>query len=85
MKRRRNYTNHEATQELSDWMWRKKMRQVDFIKWLAERGITMSAAYLSMMLTGKIPPGKQFKAVFKEITGITLVDGLIEREKVRKP
>lgn len=81
MKRRRNYTNHEAVQTLSDWIWRKKMRQVDFLRWLAERGIIMSAAYLSMMLTGKIPPGKQFKAVFKEITGITLVDGFIESEK----
>ena len=41
----------------------------------------MSAAYLSMMLSGKIPPGKQFKAVFKKITGIDLVDGFVEKSK----
>ncbi len=81
MKRRRNYTNHEAVQTLSDWMWQKKMRQVDFLAWLSGQGITMSAAYLSMMLTGKIPPGKHFKAVFKKITGIDLVDGFVESEK----
>ena len=81
MKKRRNYTNHEAVQTLTDWMWRKKMRQADFLRWLEGRGITMIPAYLSMMLTGKIPPGKQFKAVFKEITGITLVDGFVESEK----
>ena len=81
MKRRRNYTNDEAVQTLSDWMWRNKMRQVDFLAWLSDRRITMSPAYLSLMLTGKIPPGKQFKAVFKKITGIMLVDGFVEKMK----
>jgi hypothetical protein len=34
-----------------------------------------------MLLSGKLCVGPKFKQVFKEITGITLIDGLIEREK----
>ena len=81
MKKRRNYTRREAVQTLKDWLWKNHLRQTDFLEWLSKRGILITPAYLSLMLSGKIAPGKRFKEIFKEITGVTLVDGLIEDQQ----
>ena len=55
------------------------MTQVEFAEFLAESDILLSPQTCSKLVRGQITPGAYFKAVFKEITGIELVDGLIEK------
>ena len=83
MKRRRGYKTLEAVQTLKGWMWKNRMRQADFVRELEMRGILITQAYLHQMFTGIRPPGPKFKEIFKEITGITLVDGLVEEKEQR--
>ena len=59
-------------------MQEKQMSQSAFTAWLTSKGITITAQYLSDVLKGRRHPGPKLKAVFKEITGITLVEGLVE-------
>ena len=81
MRNRRNYTHAEARTVLVDWVRRKNMNPAKFHRWLEENGVTITRQYCQMLLSGKLCVGPKFKQVFKEITGITLIDGLIEREK----
>jgi len=79
MKNRRSYTQAEAVQTLQEWISRKHGgNRAAFVRWLEEHGITITGTYLRDMLTDKRPPGPKFREVFHEITGITLVDGLVE-------
>lgn len=64
-------------------MDRKGKSQRQLSDWLAERGILVSPQYLSDVLRNRRDPGPRFKEVFREITGITLVDGLIEDVRSR--
>lgn len=57
------------------------MNQRGFMDWLAEREIIITPATCSLMVAGKITPGPKFKGVFRKLTGIQLVDGLLEEEE----
>ncbi len=84
--RRRNYTHSEAQTVLTEWLKRKRMTPTQFQAWLAENGVEVTREYCRMLTVGKLTPGPKFKAIFKQITGITLVDGLIEAESTgRRP
>lgn len=63
---------------LRAWLDRKRMSQRDFIQWLSTRGILISVGYLNEMLTGREMAGPKFIEIFKEITGVSLVPGLVE-------
>jgi len=82
MKKRRSLTQQEQPETLKRFMERKRMNQVEFAIWLEARGIIISTQYLNDVIHRRRAPGPKFKAVFKEITGITLADGLVEAEKV---
>ena len=73
-------TLQDQSVALSAWMSRRGMGQKDFSKWLDSKGITVSPQYLNDVLNGRRHPGPKFKLVFKEITGVTLVDGLVEQD-----
>ena len=60
------------------------MRQADFIRYLDSKGITITQAYLCQMLKEKRPPGPKFRQIFEEITGVRLVEGLVE-DRARSP
>lgn len=83
--RRRNYTHKEAQTLLINWLSKHRMNPTTFAAWLDERGITISREYARQMVDGKLTPGPKFKAAFREITGITLVDGLVEDERKVRP
>ena len=55
------------------------MKTIEFQRWLEDRGVHMTYTYCRAMTQQKLSPGPKFKQVFKEITGVTLVDGLIEQ------
>jgi len=76
---RRGCTHREAVKTLQGWIREQRMSQADFVRWLSDRSITITQVYLSNMLTGKRPPGPKFREMFREITGITLVDGFVEQ------
>ena len=78
-RRRRVYTYPQAQAELVRWINQKRFSHADFRPWLETKGIIISQATCFALVTGKITPGPRFKQVFKEITGVTLVDGLIEQ------
>ena len=78
---RRGCTHQEAVKTLQGWIRERRMSQADFVRWLSDRGITITQVYLSNMLTGKRPPGPKFREMFREIAGITLVDGLVEQDE----
>jgi hypothetical protein len=81
MKKRSGYTHTEAAETLRAWTNRKHLTQAAFVRLLEEKGILVSQGYLFQMMNGDRPPGEKFKSIFKEITGITLVDGLVEERK----
>jgi hypothetical protein len=81
MKNRRSLTNKEQISTLTDWMAEKKMNQSEFAAWITTQGITLSPQYLNDVLNSRRHPGPKFKEIFKQITGITLVDGLVESEE----
>ena len=78
MKKRRSLTHSEQVTTLKEFLAKRRWTQVVFIEWLGLKGITITAQYLSDVINNRRNPGPKFKAIFKEITGITLVDGLIE-------
>ena len=78
-KQRRVYTYPQAQAELLRWITKQRLSQADFRRWLETNGIIISQATCHALWTGKITPGPCFKLVFKQITGIDLMDGLIER------
>ena len=78
MKKRRSLTRKEQSETLSTWMLRRRMNQKQFTEWLDSKGISMTPQYLNDVIHGRREPGPKFKQVFKEITGVTLVDGLVE-------
>jgi len=77
-KRRHTYTYNEAQTVLTAWIARRKMSQREFAAFLSGRGVLISPQTCSALVAGKITPGPMFKKVFHEITGIKLVDGLVE-------
>jgi len=81
MKRRRSLTHAEQVATLKEFLAKRRWTQVVFIEWLGTKGITITAQYLSDVINNRRNPGPKFKAIFKEITGITLVDGLVEKEQ----
>ena len=86
MKRRRGYTPQEAAETLTEWIQRRRMTQAAFIRWLSEPeqgSVTISPQYFNQMITGQRPPGQKFKDIFKQITGVTLLDGLVEERKTK--
>ena len=76
--KRKNYTYREAQDVLTTWIERHRMNQKQFSAFLSSHGITISPQTCSALVNGRITPGPMFKQVFREITGITLVDGLVE-------
>lgn len=70
----------EQRETLASWMTKKKQSQRQFLDWLEIKGILISPQYLCDVLKGKRSPGPRFKKVFLEITGVSLVDGLIEEK-----
>ena len=64
------------------WMKRKKMTQQKFSDWLEDKGILVSPGYISDVVNMRAPAGPRFKQVFKQITGISLVDGLVEEDRL---
>ena len=60
--------------ESKGWTQRK------LVEFLDGKGVTITAQYLNDVLNDRRNPGPKFIAVFKEITGIELVDGLVERD-----
>ena len=81
MKRRRSLNHTEQVTTIRDFLAQKRWSQVTFRAWLDKNGVTISTQHLSDVLNGRRNPGPVFKDVFKEITGVTLVDGLIEDGK----
>ena len=76
---RRNYTNDEAKTTLRSWLQKNKHTPGSFWHWLDQRGVVVTRQTCHNLFHGHyVAPGPQFKKVFKEITGIVLVDGLIE-------
>jgi hypothetical protein len=57
------------------------MGPADFIRWLDARGVLVTKQYLHQLINEGFTPGPKFKAIFREITGIQLVDGLIEKDR----
>ena len=78
MKKRRSFTKKEQVQTLDAYLRLRRWTQIEFVRWLDTKGITISAQYLNDVLHKRRDPGPKLIQVFEEITGITLVDGLIE-------
>lgn len=81
MKRRRSLTGPEQVSTLEVFISRRKWTQKRFVDFLDSKGITITTAYLNDVLKNRRAAGPKFKQVFREITGIQLVDGLIEKDK----
>ena len=81
MRNRKHYTHTEAQTVLKDWLRANRLGTTQFSRWLEARGVTASKQYIHQLVTGALHPGPKFKQIFKEITGITLVDGLVERRE----
>ena len=82
IKRRRSLTRAEQVTTITAFMAKKKFTtQTQFLDWLCSRGILISPGYLSDAVNGRKLFGPAFKDVFREITGVTLVDGLIEEQQ----
>jgi hypothetical protein len=77
-KRRRYYTHPEAQAVLVDYVRRRFGSTTEFHAWLEEHGIAITRTYCDAMIRGRLTPGPKFKQVFEEVTGIRLVDGLVE-------
>jgi len=78
MKRRRSLTRNEQVQTLEQYLKGKRWTQKAFVEFLDSKGVTITGQYLNDVLHGRRQPGPRFIGVFREITGITLVAGLIE-------
>lgn len=61
-----------------EFMKRNGMTKRDFKKYLEDNNIVITEQYLGRVMLDRVPPGPAFKKIFKQITGVTLVDGLIE-------
>ena len=81
---RRNYTYDEAKAVLAKWVKDQGLTPGSFWRWLESRGVTITRQTCHNLYHGNKEPGEQFKAVFKEITNIQLVDGLIEQRRSGK-
>ena len=77
-KRTKHYQYAEAHSILVKWIARKGWTQVQLQSFLGNNGIIITAQTCSKLVRGEITPGRYFKQVFKAITGVTLVDGLVE-------
>lgn len=80
MKKRKSLTRQEQAETLKHYMERRRMSQVAFVAWLDSKGIMISTQYLNDVICGRREAGPKFKDVFKAITGVTLVDGLVEEK-----
>jgi len=65
---------------LVNWLTERGMSSTTFQRWLSGHGIEITRTYCDAMTNQKLSPGPKFKQVFREITGIQLVDGLVEDE-----
>lgn len=81
MKRRRSLTKKEQVETITNFMERMNLAQGQFRDFMEARGIIISPQYLNDVIHGRHAPGPKFKEVFREITGIKLVDGLIEGDE----
>lgn len=84
MQRRKSYTKQEQVLTLKKWIKDRGMTQNDFVIFLNKKGIAITNQHLSDIFHERRNPGPKFKEVFKEITGATLVDGLIEERPKRE-
>ena len=80
MKKRRSLTQQEQVQTLGQYIRGKGWTQAQFVRHLESKGITITAQYVNDVLCGRKKPGKCLIEVFREITGFTLVGGLIEED-----
>lgn len=78
MKKRRSLTRQEQVTTLKDFRESRGWTQRRLVEFLESKGITITAQYLNDVLHGRRAPGPKFREVFREITGINLVDGLVE-------
>ena len=83
MRKRRSLNRAEQSQTITAYLKRKRLGQKEFAEWLLAppRGILISPQYLNDVIRGRRDAGPKFKAILKEITGVTLVDGLVEDEE----
>lgn len=80
MKRRKSLTRIEQIETLNTWMRKKGLGQKQFLTWLGVRGLDISPQYLNDVLLNRKPAGPKFISIFREITGVQLVAGLMEKD-----
>jgi len=78
MKKRRSLNRIEQIRTIEDFLREQRWTQKAFKEWLETKNIIITTQYLNDVLCRRRNPGPKFKAVFYEITGIRLVDGLVE-------
>ena len=83
MKKRRSLTRPEQVQTLDRYLKDNRYTQKAFVEFLDSKGITITTQYLNDVLRGRRNAGPKFVSVFREITGIVLVDGIIEEDGTR--
>ena len=84
MEKRRSLTKREQVQTLEQFLADKRWTQIELVRWLASKGVLISAQYVNDVLRHRRDPGPKLIAVFKEITGVRLVEGLVE-DRARSP
>ena len=62
---------------MTDWLRKQRMGASEFQRWLDKRGITVTRQHCDQLVKGK-SSGPRFSDAFYKITGIRLVDGLVE-------
>ena len=81
MKKRRSLTRQEQVATLKEFVARKRWSQRELVRFLDENGITISAQYVNDVLNNRRAPGRKFKQVLSELTGIRFVDALVEEDR----
>ena len=81
MKKRRSLTRQEQVTTLREFMARKRWTQRELVRFLDENGVIISAQYLNDVLNNRRAPGRKFKQVLSELTGIRFVDALVEEDR----
>ena len=84
MKKRRSLTKREQVQTLEQFLRDKRWTQIAFVRWLESKGVLISAQYVNDVICHRRDPGPKLIAVLKQITGIRLVEGLVE-DMARSP
>ena len=81
MKKRRSLTRQEQVATLKEFVARKRWSQRELVRFLDENGVIISAQYLNDVLNNRRAPGRKFKQVLSELTGIRFVDALVEEDR----